>query len=128
MGSALKTPHVAQAVRRGVGAAAARAETLLELRGPALSRRLTPRERAVEIAFAVLFALIAIALAVTTHPSHDETRTAILLVLCYALVRRVRFQLGTGLIRPTEVVFVPMLFLTPPLLVPLLVALGSIIG
>src|SRR5262245_6165344 len=65
VGSALKTPHVSQAVRRRVGAAAALAETLLERRGPALTRRLTPRERTVEIAAAVLFAATAVALAMT---------------------------------------------------------------
>ena len=41
-----------------------------------------------------------------------------LLTLCYALMRRVRFQLGPGLIRPTQLVFVPMLFLTPAAAVP----------
>ena len=41
-----------------------------------------------------------------------------LLTLSYALMRRVRFQLGPGLIRPTQLVFVPMLFLTPAAAVP----------
>ena len=54
--------------------------------------------------------------------------TATLLVVSYALVRRVRFQLGTGLIRPTQIVFVPMLFLTPAAAVPLLVTLGGVLG
>src|SRR4051812_16072449 len=58
----------------------------------------------------------------------EPTFTAGLLVVCYALTRRVRFQLGPGLIRPTEVVFVPMLFLTPAAAVPLLVAVGSLLG
>ena len=39
-----------------------------------------------------------------------------------------RFQLGTGLIRPTQIVFVPMLFLTPAAAVPLLVTLGGVLG
>ena len=58
----------------------------------------------------------------------EPTGTAALLVVCYALMRRVRFQLGPGLIRPTQLVFVPMLFLTPAAAVPLLVALGSVLG
>src|SRR4051812_20870896 len=58
----------------------------------------------------------------------EPTFTAGLLVVSYALTRRVRFQLGPGLIRPTEVVFVPMLFLTPAAAVPALVALGSLLG
>ncbi len=47
-----------------------------------------------------------------------------LLVIGYALMRRVRFQLGPGLIRPTQLVFVPLLLLTPAPWVPALVALG----
>jgi hypothetical protein len=43
-------------------------------------------------------------------------------------VRRVRFPLGPGLIRPSQIVFVPLLFLTPAAAVPLLVALGSVLG
>ena len=43
-------------------------------------------------------------------------------------MRRVRFPLGPGLIRPTQIVFVPMLFLTPAAAVPALVVIGSLIG
>ena len=43
-------------------------------------------------------------------------------------MRRVRFQLGPGLIRPTQLVFVPMLLLTPAAAVPLLVAVGALLG
>src|SRR3954452_1913077 len=55
VGSALKTPQVARSVRRRVGSAAALAESLLERRGPALDRRLTPRERRVELTAAAAF-------------------------------------------------------------------------
>jgi PAS domain-containing protein len=121
MGAALKKPRVA------VGAAAAVAESLLERRAPAISRRLTPRERRVETVAAGLFIVTAVAMAVLAPAAGDVTST-ILLTLCYALMRRVRFQLGPGLIRPTELVFVPMLFLTPAAAVPLLVAIGAVLG
>ena len=101
------------------------AESLLERRGPAMTRRLTPRERRVEVTAAALF--VAAAAAMATQASGDWGAAA-LLVACYALVRRVRFPLGPGLIRPTEIVFVPMLFLTPVEAVPALVALGALLG
>src|SRR4051794_35800427 len=126
VGSALKPPRVARSVSRRVGSAAALAESLLERRGPALTRRLTRRERRVELTAAGIFVAAAAVMAATA--SFDEPGTAALLVVSYALVRRVRFPLGPGLIRPTEVVFVPMLFLTPAAAVPLLVGIGSTLG
>ena len=92
-----------------------------------MSRRLAPRERRVEIAAAGLFVATAAVMAVA-RAAGDDVSTAVLLTLCYALMRRVRFQLGPGLIRPTQLVFVPMLFLTPAAAVPLLVALGAVLG
>ncbi|WP_157592004.1 SpoIIE family protein phosphatase [Solirubrobacter soli] len=121
MGAALKKPTVA------VGAAAAVAEALLERRRPAVSRRLAPRERRVESAAAGLFIAVAVVMAVLA-PAADDVTSTVLLTVCYALMRRVRFQLGPGLIRPTELVFVPMLFLTPAAAVPLLVAIGALLG
>ena len=50
-------------LKRTVGAAAAVAEALLERRGPALTRRLTPRERRVELTAAALFVATAAAMA-----------------------------------------------------------------
>jgi PAS domain-containing protein len=111
-------------LKRTVGAAAAVAESLLERRGPAMTRRLTARERRVEVTAAALFVAAA---AMATQASGDWGAAAPL-VVCYALVRRVRFPLGPGLIRPTEIVFVPLLFLTPAEAVPALVALGALLG
>ena len=50
--------------------------------------------------------------------------TAAVLVACYALAARVRFEVGSGLAVPTQLVFVPMLLLAAPAAVPLLVVLG----
>ncbi len=100
-------------LRRSVGAAAAIAEGLLERREPALARRLSARERRTELVVATLFALVAAGLPLLHPESFESPRTAVLLVACYGLVRRVRFPLGPGLIRPTQLVFVPMLLLTP---------------
>jgi len=119
MGAALKT-------RRTVRTAAELAESLLERRNPAVARRLTATERTVELAAAGVFLLVAAVMGASAPPEPVVTST--LLVVSYALVRRVRFQLGTGLIRPTQIVFVPMLFLTPAAAVPLLVTLGGVLG
>ncbi len=49
---------------------------------------------------------------------------ASILTLAYALAARVRFEVGSGLAVPTQLVFVPMLLLAPPAAVPLMVAAG----
>jgi HD-GYP domain-containing protein (c-di-GMP phosphodiesterase class II) len=46
------------------------------------------------------------------------------LVLCYAVATRIQFEAGFGVAIPTQLVFVPMLFLAPLRTVPLLVVLG----
>jgi HD-GYP domain-containing protein (c-di-GMP phosphodiesterase class II) len=46
------------------------------------------------------------------------------LVACYAVAARVQFEVAFAYAVPTQLVFVPMLFLAPLELVPLLVALG----
>ena len=112
-------------LRRSVGAAAAVAEELLTRRGPAVARRLSSRERNTEALAAGLFVLVAMAMPAAIAGDFEDGLTAALLVLCYALLRRVRFQLGPGLIRPTQLAFVPMAFLTPAPWVPALVGLGS---
>jgi PAS domain-containing protein len=122
-------PHVTKSLRRSVGAAAAIAEGLLEQREPRVARRLSPRERRTEIVSAGLFVLTAAVLPlVLPSTEFDDRLSALLLVLCYALMRRVRFPLGPGLLRPTQLVFVPMVFLTPAPWVPALVGIGHLLG
>src|SRR4051794_39319113 len=94
-------PKVTRSVRRSVGAAAAIADGLLERREPRLERRLSPRERRTELISAGLFVLTAAVLPfVLPTTDFDDSLSALLLVLCYALLRRVRFPLGPGLLRP----------------------------
>jgi HD-GYP domain-containing protein (c-di-GMP phosphodiesterase class II) len=54
--------------------------------------------------------------------------TAALLVLCYAAVARVQFEVGAGAAVLTQLVFVPMLFLATPAAVPVLVLLGYVLS
>ena len=50
------------------------------------------------------------------------------LVAAYALTSRAEFEVGTGVVVPTQLVFVPMLFLLPLPAVPLCVAGGLLLG
>jgi anti-anti-sigma factor len=90
-------------------------------------RRLSTRERRVETASAALFAVVAIAM-LTAADGWEEPLSALLLTVTYALVDRVSFQLGPGEVSPTQLVFVPMLFLLPPEAVPALAAAGSVLA
>ena len=52
----------------------------------------------------------------------------VFLVGLYAVVSRIEFEIGHGYATPEQLVFVPMLFLAPLPLVPVLVATGFLIG
>jgi len=54
--------------------------------------------------------------------------TAALLVVAYAAVARVQFEVGAGAAVLTQLVFVPMLFLAAPAAVPMLVLLGYVLS
>jgi len=88
-------------------------------------RRLEPLERrefAAQGSVAVLFLLASgVLLAVGTH---DGVRAAdlVLLVIAIALLGRLEFEIGGGFTVPTQLAFVPMLFVLPPSIVPLAVA------
>lgn len=98
-------------------------EHLIEERRARL--RLTPerRELGVEAVSSVLF-LVAAALVAILVPSGRplSVGVALLFVASYALALRVKFEVGSGWTTPEMLVFVPMLFVLPPELVPLCVA------
>jgi len=102
------------------------ADDLLERRRPDEGRRLGRRELRVDVVAAAAFALVASVLALVLPGAGPlDPRAAVLLVAAYALTSRVKFQLGPGFLRPTQLVFVPMLLLLPAPAVPLLVAGGA---
>ena len=90
-------------------------------------RRLAPQERRVEIVAAALFVVVA-GVMLAAAGDWDEPLSAVLLTATYAVVDRVSFVLGPGQVSPTQLVFVPMLFLLEPEAVPALVAAGSLLG
>ena len=98
-------------------------------RRPARGEAPSWHEYRAELAVGLPFLAAAIALALLGHsgtPLHAGTVVA--LVLAYALLSRVRFHAGVGHTVPTQLAFVPMLFLAPTQLVPLLVLAGMLIG
>jgi putative nucleotidyltransferase with HDIG domain len=50
------------------------------------------------------------------------TTDAVLFLLAAALMGRLEFEVGSGFIVPTQLLFVPMLFVLPPAIVPMIVA------
>jgi HD-GYP domain-containing protein (c-di-GMP phosphodiesterase class II) len=54
--------------------------------------------------------------------------TVALLVVGFALLARVRFDVGAGFTVPTQLLFVPMLFLLPAEIVPAVVAVGFVLA
>ena len=87
------------------------------------------REVRATVAVAMIFAIAVAALAAWAPDRGDHTAvTAVVLVVSYALVARVQFEVGAGVAVPTQLVFVPMLFLAAPAAVPVLVALGLVLS
>jgi HD-GYP domain-containing protein (c-di-GMP phosphodiesterase class II) len=104
-------------------------ERLLEQAEVAPPRRLAGRQRLIEWFVAIAFAAVAVEMALALDADRAlSTWVAAALVLAYAVASRIRFSDGTGYTVPTQLVFVPMLFLLPTPLVPLLVAAGTLIG
>ena len=90
---------------------------------------LDERERKVEVARIVALAGASFAIAAVTRQAPSlEVGLAIALTLAYALAAVVRFEVGAGAMVPTQVVFIPMLLLLPPWIVPLTVALGTVLS
>jgi HD-GYP domain-containing protein (c-di-GMP phosphodiesterase class II) len=82
-----------------------------------------------ELAVGVPFVAAATAIALTGDSGRAfEPWPALVLVLAYAALLRVRFQAGAGHTVPTQLVLVPMLLVLPAQFVPLLVLAGMVVG
>jgi HD-GYP domain-containing protein (c-di-GMP phosphodiesterase class II) len=76
-----------------------------------------------------IFLLAAAALALLATPNRPfSLAVAALYVVCIAAAGHVRFEVGAGFTVPTQAMFVPMLFLLPTQLVPVLVTLALALG
>ena len=87
------------------------------------------RERIVRWLAAGSFLALAAGLAVFAPSGRSlDPVLLVLLVASFAFASRVEFEIGSGFAVPTELVFIPMLFLLPPRLVPLAVAAGFVLA
>ncbi|HEV2858173.1 MAG TPA: HD-GYP domain-containing protein [Solirubrobacterales bacterium] len=87
------------------------------------------RERAVEQVAGGAFFVVAVAMALyLDSPRALDLVTLGVLVVAYVLACRARFDIADGYTVPTELVLVPMLFLLPTPLVPLVVSLSWLLG
>jgi HD-GYP domain-containing protein (c-di-GMP phosphodiesterase class II) len=75
----------------------------------------------------LLLAVVALALFAPTERVLSPLGAAAL-IAAYALTQRIQFDAGAGYTVPSQLVFVPMLVLAPPALVPLLVAASFLVG
>lgn len=90
---------------------------------------LAGRDGTATVVFAAGFLATAIALVtVAGVQPWPSPQRLLLLVACHAALSRIAFELRSGLFLPTQLALVPMLFLAPPALVPLLVACGYVAG
>jgi HD-GYP domain-containing protein (c-di-GMP phosphodiesterase class II) len=104
-------------------------EELLEGFDAAAPTPLPTRELIVEGVAAGAFLAVAGAMAALIPTGRPlDVPLAVGLVAAYAVASRIRFAIGYGFTVPTQLVFVPMLFLLPVGTVPLLVAAGTAIG
>lgn len=87
------------------------------------------RERVVEQATAAAFLAVALAMALfLDSPRSLELGPLLVLTFAYVVACRAKFDIADGYTVPTELVLVPMLFLLPTPLVPLVVSLSWLLG
>jgi len=87
-------------------------------------RRVVDSELRAELIVGVAFVLAAGALALLAAPGSPSLPVAALYVVAVAATGEVRIDVGAGFTVPMQALFVPMLFVLPASLVPLLVALA----
>ncbi len=87
------------------------------------------RERLAEVAAALSFLAVATAMALLiSSPRGLDVPTLAILVAAYVVCSRAKFDIADGYTVPTELVLVPMLFLLPTPLVPLIVCGSDLLG
>ena len=104
----------------------------MALVGAARERHAQPLSTREQFASAVVATGFVVAAAATLvivpwEPAADPLMIAVLVGL-YAVVSRIDFEIGNGYANPEQLVFVPMLFLAPLPLVPVLAAAGFALG
>jgi HD-GYP domain-containing protein (c-di-GMP phosphodiesterase class II) len=104
-------------------------EQLIEAASTRKTAPLSRRELRTDGALGALLLLSVAALALLAPSDRSISLVgALALVAAYAFTQRIAFDVGTGYTVPSQLVFMPMLVLAPPALVPLLVAAGFLVG
>jgi HD-GYP domain-containing protein (c-di-GMP phosphodiesterase class II) len=87
------------------------------------------REGLVEAAMAISFLVTALAMAVfIPSPRSLDLEAAFFLIVAYVIACRAQFEIADGYTVPTELILVPMLFLLPTPVVPLVVSISWVLG
>jgi hypothetical protein len=87
------------------------------------------RERNVEAGMAIAFLVVALGMALAiSSPRSLDPQTLFFLVAAYVIACRAKFDIADGYTVPTELVLVPMLFLLPTPVVPLVVSISWALG
>jgi putative nucleotidyltransferase with HDIG domain len=90
---------------------------------------LSSRERLVETCISVPVIAGVVAIAVGFHAERQfAIGPAVLLVIAYLVARQIRFAIGAAYTSPLQLVFVPMLFLLPTPIVPLIVLVAMVVS
>ena len=104
-------------------------EQLIEDASARKTAPLSRRELRTDAGLGALLLVAVVALAVLAPSARTLSPLgAIALIAAYALTQRVQFDVGAGYTVPSQLVFMPMLLLAPPALVPLLVAASFLVG
>jgi HD-GYP domain-containing protein (c-di-GMP phosphodiesterase class II) len=104
-------------------------EELVEESRERVARQLRGRDRWVTLTAATTFFALAVAFSLSAHTTRSPSfAVVVLLVAAYAAASRVEFEIGAGSAIPTQMIFVPMLFVLPASVVPLCVAAGLVLG
>lgn len=104
------------------------AERLMAGRRERRRRRAARREALVEVTFALAFVATAVGLPVASDARTPDPGLCLALIIAWAFVSRVEFDVGAGFTIPTQLLFVPALFLIDPAWVPSVVALGLVLS
>ncbi len=123
------TSQARPATRAVDASASADDQELVEQARGREAQRLGDRDRATTLALAGVFVVVAVGLPVwMPQRTAPDALLMLALVVAYAFAARVQFEVGFGSAVPTQLVFVPMLFLAPAGWVPALVAAGFILS
>jgi putative nucleotidyltransferase with HDIG domain len=116
------------AVKFRSGVLAPEVEQMFTATRERVSRRMSPRQLRAESLVGGAFVAAAALFAILAPGGHIPPGTAVALVVALAILARVEFPVGAGWAVPTQLVFVPMLFLLPAYSVPFLVAAAMLLS